>query len=184
MSHQPFETWLFSDETLNEEQQNALENHLGTCQPCQARAAAWDSVQEIIAADTPPAPAPGFAQRWQSRLALNRQQRQTRRMVFLALGLFGLAAAIFLTLAVLNLLSPSYIYYVLSHFIADFSLFAARINQAWIFIDSMTDSFPFLIPVGIAVGIGGLSALVLLTMTWFGSLARIYRPTDRGGLSK
>jgi uncharacterized membrane protein len=183
MSHQPFETWLFSEETLTEEQQNTLENHLETCQQCGARSAAWGNVQKVIAMDTPPAPAPGFVQRWQSRLATHQQRRQTRRMVFIALGLFGFATVIFTTLAILNMLSSSYTY-ALSQFIAEFSLFAARINQTWSFIDSIANSFPFLIPVGIVIGVGSLSAIVLLTMTWFGSLAQIYRPTDRGVTSK
>ncbi|MCB2210100.1 hypothetical protein KQH62_04310 [bacterium] len=180
MSHQPFETWLFSDETLTEEQQKKLDFHLETCHQCQARSAAWGDIQRVIAADNPPAPAPGFAQRWQSRFAIAQQRRQTRRMVLIALGLFGLATIIFLTLAILNVLSSSYIY-ALSQFIAEFSLLAARINQAWTFIGSMADSFPILIPLGIIIGIGSLATVILLTTTWFGSLAQIYRPTDSRG---
>jgi anti-sigma factor RsiW len=183
MSHQPFETWLFSDETLTEEQQNKLDSHLETCHQCRARSKAWDGIQNVITADEPPAPAPGFAQRWQSRLAVAQQRRQTRKMVMIALGLFGLATVIFLTLAILNVLSTSYIY-AISQFIAQFSLFAARLNQAWNFIGSMTDSFPILIPLVIVFGVGAIATLILLTTTWFGSLARIYRPTERGGLSK
>jgi len=179
MSHQPFETWLLSEEQLETEQQKMLQSHLDECDNCTALSDAWQQVHNAITASPELTPAPGFARRWHAHLSVYRQERQQRKMWFLTLGLFAAAGAIFLTLALLNLLSTSWTYEI-SQFIANFSLFAARINQCWNVIESLTDAFPVLIPIMAFFSVGILSALSALVVTWFSSLIKLYRPANEG----
>jgi hypothetical protein len=183
MSHQPFETWLLSDQALDEEQQIMLNEHLKECQQCQAVSEAWVHVQNLMVMNSAPEPAPGFTQRWQSRLSIVQQKRQQRRLWLLTLGLLGLAGLIFLGLALAGLFSTSFPY-ALSHFIAGFALFAARINQAWNVFESLSGSFPLLIPLMIIALFGAGSAALTLVITWFSSVIKLYKPVQEGVVAR
>ena len=179
MSHQPFETWLLSDNSLDEDQEAALQTHLDACEHCQSLSTAWLHVQDTMTASVSHIPEPGFTQRWHKRLAVVRQQRQQRAMWLLTLGLFALAGIIFLALALTNLLSTDF-FYALSQCIANFSLFAARINQVWRVFDTITAAIPFLVPILVIFGIGTLFAMIVLVITWFSSVIKLYKPVHEG----
>ncbi len=179
MSHQPFETWLLSDQALDEEQTQLLREHLEECHQCQVVSESWLQVRELMALENGPEPIPGFTERWHSRLAVHRQKRQQRRMWFLSFGLLGLASLIFLGLATASLLSTSFPY-ALSQFIAGFAVFAARINHAWNLFESLSGAFPLLIPLAIFIFIGAGSAAVTLMITWFSSVIKLYKPAQEG----
>ncbi len=179
MSHQPFETWLISDEKLNPEQQQALDTHLQACEICRQRAAALKTVSEVFLNDSAPIPEPGFTQRWHARLSIYRKQRQQRRMWLLTLGLFALSGFVFLGLFIYHQAGFNWIY-SLSQSIARFSLFAARINQLWIVIQSLFSALPILVPVIIVFGIGTLSAIIALMIAWFSSIIKLYQPVQEG----
>jgi hypothetical protein len=104
-------------------------------------------------------------------------------MWFLTFGLLGLASLIFLGLAVANLLNTSFPY-VLSQFIAGFALFAARINQAWNVFESLSGSFPLLIPLAIIASVGAGSATLTLVITWFSSVIKLYKPAQEGVIAR
>jgi hypothetical protein len=79
MSHQPFETWIFTQEDLTPEQAQELQEHLQECDQCYGLAAAWRQVEPLIVIPPMVAPEPGFVARWQlrlekERLALHRRQ--------------------------------------------------------------------------------------------------------------
>ncbi len=80
MSHQPFEDWLFSDEPLDTQQEQTMQNHLDECERCQNLSHALDQVGEIFEFSTTPEPSPGFTQRWFERLNVAQEQRQIKRM--------------------------------------------------------------------------------------------------------
>ncbi len=98
MNHQPFETWLLSEEPLSPEQASELAEHLAGCQHCQQVQAAWLSVAQLFSAVPPLDPAPGFVQRWQERLAvdraLSREMRQRWQSWILLIGIANAAAFI------------------------------------------------------------------------------------------
>ncbi len=73
MNHQPFETWLLSDEELTPENERALDEHLETCDHCQEINNAWLGVVDLFAEMPDMAPAPGFVDRFQIRLTTERQ---------------------------------------------------------------------------------------------------------------
>ncbi|MDT8381216.1 MAG: zf-HC2 domain-containing protein [Brevefilum sp.] len=147
MSHQPFENWLFSDETIDPEDSEALEEHLKQCEQCLELSTALDQVFETISTAKTPEPSPGFTQRWYQNLAVYREKQQERRIWFFILGLFTLACFILLGLFFINL-SNFNGSYVLAQFAANVSLFATRLNNLLKFAKSITRAFPILIPGG------------------------------------
>lgn len=68
MSHQPFETWLLSEEPLETEQVVALQAHLESCEACRNLSTGWAEVRDLFVHSKPIGPAPGFSARWQARL--------------------------------------------------------------------------------------------------------------------
>jgi predicted anti-sigma-YlaC factor YlaD len=73
MNHQPFETWLFSEEPLPIEEERNLQEHLAICEQCQELSSAWSDIEKLIAESPPAEPVPGFANRWQARLDADRK---------------------------------------------------------------------------------------------------------------
>ncbi len=79
MNHQPFENWLLSEETLESEDAQALATHLETCNHCQEIQAAWMGVVDLFQDVPELEPAPGFLNRFQERLALEKQVEASAR---------------------------------------------------------------------------------------------------------
>ena len=179
MSHQPYETWLLSEENLAEEEEKALQAHLEECQQCQKLSHSWSQVQSLIASTSEPEPAPGFSLRWEQRLAVRKQHQQQRKMWFLTLGLFALASLIFLGLAVLNIFSTSF-GYQLSQTFASLARSIAQINHFWAMLSSVVKSFPLVLPILVILGLGGFSASIALIFTWLSSLIKFYQPVKQG----
>lgn len=179
MSHQPYENWLFTKEDIEPEHRQALSEHLLTCPECSQRAKALESVEMLFADSSTPSPKPGFAHRWQTHLSLYREKRQQKRMLYLTLVLFSLAAMVFIGLFLIHQTNFNWIY-SLSQFIANFSLFAVRVNQIWQVFQTLTTNLPILIPVMIVFGVGTLSALFVLIITWVNSMIKLYQPVKQG----
>jgi hypothetical protein len=96
MNHQPFESWLLSEEALEEDQDRALREHLKGCERCANLDASWNDVHQLFETAPRMAPAAGFTARWKGRLAVERRKRQARQTwVLLALTTGG-AAILFL----------------------------------------------------------------------------------------
>jgi anti-sigma factor RsiW len=89
MKHPPFDTWLFDPQSLNAEQTEALKQHLAECDHCRALAEAWLATETGMLASEVLAPEPGFAQRWQQRLALARSRRRRRQTWAVLAGTTG-----------------------------------------------------------------------------------------------
>ena len=89
MNHRPFEEWLLDDQPLTPEQKRDLQSHLRTCTACSAIAEsnlALHSTHTI-------SPAPGFKDRFQTRLAHHRREQRWRQVIgtlVLVLGGLGL----------------------------------------------------------------------------------------------
>ena len=179
MSHQPFESWLFSDEALEPEQSKTLKDHLVQCEECSQMSIALDQVFEVITNSENPEPDPGFTQRWYQHLSLYREKRQVQRIWLIVLGLFALATLILLGLFFLNVSSFNW-GYGFGQFIANLSLIAGRGKQVVRAARSITSAYPILIPIMIVFGIGSFSAIIALVITWFSSIMRIYQPVKEG----
>ena len=78
MKHQPFEDWLLNDKpthTLTSEQRRELDSHLHTCAYCAALAETGMALKSVKLLS----PAPGFAARFQVRLAERKLADRRRR---------------------------------------------------------------------------------------------------------
>ncbi len=89
MNHRPFEDWLLDDQHLTRQQERDLQSHLRVCTSCAAIAQsnlALHSTRRV-------APATGFGERFQVRLAGRRREQRWRQIVgtlVLVLGGLGL----------------------------------------------------------------------------------------------
>jgi hypothetical protein len=90
MSHSPYSDWLFSDDPRSVQELEQLRQHLAGCVQCRALEAAWAEVRRDLDASPAAAPQPGFAGRWEARLALKTRRRARRQSIALlaVLGVF------------------------------------------------------------------------------------------------
>jgi len=179
MSHQPFESWLLSNDQLDAQQQETLNNHLDKCEDCKDLSTALYQVTAMIDSSPAPTPAPGFTQRWHNRLAVYRQQRQQRRMWVFTLGLFAIAGLLFITLAFININTINWTYQ-LGRTIANVSSAANLLQRSWRALIALTNAFPIMIPIMAIFGSGSLLAMIALVITWFTSIIKIYQPAPEG----
>ena len=103
MNHQPFESWLLSEEALEQEQERALQAHLMQCERCANLDASWVEVHQLFETAPRIAPAVGFTARWEDRLVLERKKRNTRQTWILLTFITVAAAIMFLVLGVQTL---------------------------------------------------------------------------------
>jgi hypothetical protein len=88
MNHQLFESWLLEAENLTPDQRQELSEHLKSCASCRRLQGSLSVLDHMMVQAVPVAPAPGFAQRFQSGLAARRKQRQARQLRMI-LSIFG-----------------------------------------------------------------------------------------------
>ncbi|HNA88034.1 MAG TPA: hypothetical protein PK414_05130 [Anaerolineales bacterium] len=75
MNHQPFETWLLDDKHLTTTEKRELDAHLRECRTCSALA----ETGLVLRSTRVAAPRPGFALRFQHRLAEQKALERRRR---------------------------------------------------------------------------------------------------------
>ena len=173
MNHQPFEDWLLSDESLDQEQETSLRQHLTDCPKCTTLSQVWQSVEQELARTPQISPAPGFTERWQARLAEKRAQKQ-RRLVWWAIGFSSSAAlGIFLALNWNRLASFSFSK-LLALALYSITLLFARIGSAQVlfrlFFEDVNPIFPVAFIAVIATG------LSILSLVWIVTMWKIYIP--------
>jgi len=91
MKHRPFEDWLLKNQSLTPTEKRNLDAHIRTCKYCAALAETaleLHSVQMV-------SPKPGFAGRFQKRLAVRRIADRRRRQLGLIVFLLGGAGLLF-----------------------------------------------------------------------------------------
>jgi len=89
MDHRPFEDWLLDNQPLDTDQKRLLNTHLRTCSSCAALVEVNLALKSVKLA----IPAPGFAARFQLRLAGKKQALRWRNIwgfVLLTLSVLGL----------------------------------------------------------------------------------------------
>jgi len=89
MDHRPFEDWLLEDQTLTIDQKHQLNTHLQTCSSCTALAEVNLALKSVRVA----APAAGFSDRFQIRLAVRKKALRRRNFwgfALLTMSVLGL----------------------------------------------------------------------------------------------
>ena len=76
MNHQPFETWLLDDKVLTPTEKRELASHLRDCKTCSALAETGLALRSARVVS----PAPGFAMRFQHKLAAQKVAERRRRL--------------------------------------------------------------------------------------------------------
>jgi predicted anti-sigma-YlaC factor YlaD len=104
MNHQPFENWLFNDDHLLPEEEQALRTHLASCASCRNLDSSWKGVEHRLMHAQMSEPTAGFTGRWKERLAIEKERRQRRQS--LTVLTLSLAAAGILALVMINLVYP------------------------------------------------------------------------------
>jgi hypothetical protein len=181
MNHQLFEDWLFSEDPLNPDQAQALQEHLKTCDSCCQLSAAWSEVETLFVSTPPAIPAAGFATRWRARWQSQlvkkmhkRQQRQTW-MIFAVTTL----GTILLFILMLNQFRSTI------DTPTDLFLFwVTRITSSLSYANAVQDVSLALLRTVLSVfplsyWVISLSALCALSLLWIFSLRHFY---FRGGL--
>lgn len=180
MSHQPYETFLFSDEVLNQDEQKLLDAHLKACESCAALAKSYSNLQLAFSSSSTPEPAPGFTQRWQFRLASTQQRRQIRNLWVMTIGLFSLASLTMIAIILINIYHINWAYGI-SQWIARTSLFAAQVRQVFNLAGSLANTQPIMIPITVATATACLFLVLALTITWFRTIVKLYSPIYEKG---
>ena len=178
MNHQPFDTWIFNEEELSDEQRLDLNAHLQTCLQCQQLSRGWKSALQEIKASPAVSPATGFSQRWQNSLAERhiRQQQRQARLFFLSLAGAAIVVLLSLVVHVIATTSP------LDWAIAGFQLFIRiieRFDELQSFANTWIPSIPVFIPIVLWIFL--TSSLCFLTIGWVFSMWRI---SSKGGLRR
>lgn len=106
MSHSPFDNWLFSDDPRSAQEVEQLRQHLAGCGRCRALQGAWAEVRRDLDGVPEATPQPGFAGRWEARLALESRQRARRQSIALLAVLGVCLAGAILGAAWLGVSSP------------------------------------------------------------------------------
>lgn len=88
MNHLPYKEWLLSEAPLSAEQDDALQEHMRTCEACRQIEPAWMEVKALIQKTPAVEPCPGFSARWQIRLEQHRLSKQ-RRLAWIILGIIA-----------------------------------------------------------------------------------------------
>jgi len=175
MNHQPFETWLLSDEPLEPQDALSLAEHLTTCGHCQQLQLAWSGVMDLFERAPDVEPVPGFANRWHARLAAEKQvdlAMRQRWQSWIVLILVGNAAAMTLVLLGAGLFSSydspaefliAWIYRLTSTLMA--------VNWVQNVIGTLARTLPGAIPV--SWWVIGVGFLAISSMLWIFSISRL-----------
>jgi hypothetical protein len=79
MNHQPFKSWLLSEEDLSAEEARSLQKHLAECEICSQLKLSLKDVERTLRSSPQVAPNPGFTHRWQVHLVDYEKRKQTRQ---------------------------------------------------------------------------------------------------------
>jgi predicted anti-sigma-YlaC factor YlaD len=179
MSHQPYETWIFSEDPISLDQRDQLQNHMKQCEQCQNLYNAISHVDTLFISSTVIKPAQGFTQRWYGRLEQKRQQALHRRLWLIPAGLLGTAGIIFSILLLLNIQGFNWLY-GFGQLIANLSLLAARTRQILTVLNSSTQSLRLFAPLLIIIGLSIFCGILAVLAAWLNAIIHLYFPVQQG----
>ena len=175
MNHQPFESWMFTDDALDQDQQRELDAHLQTCEHCSSLAMARDSFEQIMDQVPMIEPVSGFQGRWRMRLQEHRlrmHRRQTSWILFLLS--FGAIVFLFplLVQGLIMLFSPNEV-------LIDFAQEVFKVVKWWRFLGEyaymFTNNLISTVPLAwwlilfvsvLVLSLGGLGVIYKFSLQW------------------
>jgi predicted anti-sigma-YlaC factor YlaD len=174
MNHQPFETWLFSEEPLPLEHNRTLYEHLQECDHCRQLQSAWRGVNQSLQAAPMVAPVSGFATRWQARLNEQKKARQKKQSLILLASMFGIASLLLIMLVLLATQMLSSSQEILFGWIYRLVTAYAFLEAAKIVATSIVPTFIRFVPLPVWVLI--LGALSMFSVLWLAAYKQLLSP--------
>jgi len=177
LTHQPFEDWLLSEATLSLEENQALREHLQTCESCRKISTALQGVDHQLHKAPTFSPAPGFSQRWMARLVADQVKRKRRQTFLILLFSVGGAGLLF---AIVGLALIPYIEFPMPAILAwvyrlvtMFSTVSSTVNVITTVVTTVFEVVPLTLWIGILVALASLSALWIVAFQQLTSPRRI-----------
>lgn len=146
-AHLPFEEWLLSERPLSAYQEQALNEHLETCDACQDLKQSWGNVSNLFRAAPLVTPKVGFTARWAERQAAERVQKQ-RRQAWIIFGIVMVNALVFLGLLTSQIVamvtSPSQWLLVKMYFVTRYLAVAGLVDAIFDAMRQSAIAFPLI----------------------------------------
>ncbi|MGA2821385.1 MAG: hypothetical protein ABSF61_12130 [Anaerolineales bacterium] len=171
MPHLPFEDWLFTEEVLSLEQEEALQGHLRECPGCRQlatrRAESEAALREMAIAQ----PRRDFLERW-SQMRQHREAGRRLWHAWLVLALCGAGALILAAILGLQLvalvLSPIHLAAELVHLATSLASQVSVAEVLWsVLLQGARELVPMPVWAGLVVSLGLLCALWVLVILHF-----------------
>lgn len=178
LNHQPFRDWLFSEEPLDPQDALQLQEHLRTCEECQCQRLAWNEAQHLIQNTGQISPTPGFVNRWQERLAVQRLQKQHKLawvFFFMAAGLAAMSLAILGWQVMETLRAPQNLMLILFLRVASF---VTLLNSVGDYLSVFRAMVPGLPVVGLVFFTGFISMISVLWLATYKRLSAVRRVVE------
>jgi anti-sigma factor RsiW len=146
-AHLPFEEWLLADRPLSTYQEQALNEHLATCDACRNLKQSWGSVSTLFRTAPLVTPKTGFTARWAERQAAERLRKQ-RRQAWIIFGIVMVNALVFLGLLTSQIVamvtSPSQWLLVKMYFVTRYLAAAGAVDALFDAMRQSAIAFPLL----------------------------------------
>ena len=178
-NHLPFEDWLFSEQPLTDKETTDLQDHLKGCESCRQLSEAWTGVEAQLKDAPVVAPAPGFSQRWQARLAVDMQKRYRKQVaVVLSTGLLMVVlVSFFLAIMALPLIQNPrpYILTMVYRYTVILSSISYTATAVTRILRTLFDIIPPTLWVGITLALGSLGLLWVISLRKLSINRRVVR---------
>ncbi len=169
MDHRHFEEYLLNDAPIPREGKVAFQAHLKVCAKCAALHEANRALHNVVMA----APAPGFASRFQAKLAARRKAQRRRHILgglILLVGALGLGFWLVLPILPTMLFSPSTLLVSWGNTLAStFSLLRATVEAGGVILRVAAGFIPA------EAWLFMLSVFGLLSFGWMLSIQKVTR---------
>ena len=137
MKHHPFETWIIMDPDLTIEERRELHSHLNDCARCQTLHRATHQVAHLFKTSAVPVPAPGFSDRWKTRME---RIEARRKILIFSTSVLLIAASLILLFALIGVQFSIYLSSVpqmLASFAFQFSRWLIFLTHLWDILDPL-----------------------------------------------
>lgn len=162
MKHSQFKHWILDESDLKPEERNMLKEHLSGCRDCRQLKTGWEVSQKALAKPVLAAPAPGFADRWQSTLTRKIRIEKVRRH---RLAVSGLVLLGFFVSLVYMIASGSFLNVLADSFNSLTHLLIA-ITNGLSTIGVWLGRLPVAVPIAAGFILFGLMTAFLMTMAF------------------
>lgn len=163
MDHQKFKSWILNDETLSEEEESLLNEHLAQCADCVQLKANLEAALQVVRTAPEIAAPPDFSRRFMASLAVRKREEEKRQARSLTLALASSAIVIAIG-ALLIFLPEISLISLAAGFVTSMLTFLGVVQTAASFVSSLIKNADPSSLVVVILVIGGWILLASLTL--------------------